>query len=538
MELTAKGIEDKAFWQSKGIEIPIFNRQAMLTETRENPGWLHFGPGNIFRAFIASLQQNLLNDGLTKFGIIAAAPNDGEIIDKIYRPHDNLSLLVTMMPDQSMRQKVIASVAESLAALPERASDWQRLQEILRAPSLQIISFTITEKGYKLKDNAGTYLSLVQKDLAEGPKSPKSFPAKLVSLLYERYKAGQLPVTLMSLDNCSKNGLVLKSAVVEIAKAWTLNDFVEDGFTDYVQAKLSYPCTMIDKITPHPSEKVQKALAVQGFTDMDFIASSRGSQYAPFVNAEKTEYLVVEDVFVNGRPPLDKAGVIFTDCATVDKVERMKVCTCLNPLHTALAVYGCLLGYKLIADEMQNPLLRKLVEKIGYEEGMRVVTNPGVLDPEKFLAECLTERFPNPAIPDTPQRIACDTSQKMGIRFGETLKAYVEDPRLDASSLTYIPLVIAGWCRYLMGIDDNGAEFAVSPDPLLSKLQQGLTGIKLGERLDTHKVLQSVLCDISIWKTDLYKAGLGEKIEGYFNEMIAGKQAVADTLRKYIGEEI
>ena len=120
---------------------------------------------------------------------------------------------------------------------------------------------------------------------------------------------------------------------------------------------------MIDKITPYPSEKIQEELKQDGFNDMDFVVSSRGSKYAPFVNAEKTEYLVVEDSFINGRPALEKTGVIFTDRATVDKVEKMKVCTCLNPLHTALAIFGCLLGYTSISSEMNSPYLRKLVEK-------------------------------------------------------------------------------------------------------------------------------------------------------------------------------
>ena len=99
----------------------------------------------------------------------------------------------------------------------------------------------------------------------------------------------------------------------------------------------------------------------------------------------------------------------------------MKVTTCLNPLHTALAVYGCLLGYTLIADEMKDPDLKRLVERIGYTEGLPVVTDPGIIRPEAFLKEVLEQRLPNPFMPDTPQRIACDTSQKVPIRFGETV---------------------------------------------------------------------------------------------------------------------
>ena len=108
--------------------------------------------------------------------------------------------------------------------------------------------------------------------------------------------------------------------------------------------------------------------------------TSKNTYIAPFVNAEECEYLVIEDAFPNGKPALDKGGIIFTDRATVDKVEKMKVCTCLNPLHTALAIYGCLLGYTLISEEMKNPLLKNMVEVIGYKEGLPVVVNPGILD--------------------------------------------------------------------------------------------------------------------------------------------------------------
>ena len=128
-----------------------------------------------------------------------------------------------------------------------------------------------------------------------------------------------------------------------------------------------------------------------------------------------------------------KSGVMFTTRETVEKVERMKVCTCLNPLHTTLAVYGCLLGYTKISEEMKDQDLVKLVEIIGYKEGLPVVTDPGILSPKKFIDEVLQIRVPNPFMPDTPQRIACDTSQKLSIRFGETIKEYAARPELQVS---------------------------------------------------------------------------------------------------------
>ena len=98
----------------------------------------------------------------------------------------------------------------------------------------------------------------------------------------------------------------------------------------------------------------------------------------------------------------------------------------IYPLHTALAVYGCLLGYNSIADEMKDNELRALVEKIGYDEGMPVVIDPKIINPSDFIHEVVEKRLPNPFVPDSPQRIATDTSQKMSVRFGETIKAYVQ----------------------------------------------------------------------------------------------------------------
>lgn len=231
---------------------------------------------------------------------------------------------------------------------------------------------------------------------------------------------------------------------------------------------------------------------------------------------------------------MEEGGVIFTDRETVDKVEKMKVGTCLNPLHTALAIFGCLLGFDLISKEMADPDLRRLVEKIGYEEAFPVVVNPGILDPKEFIDEVLNIRFPNPFMPDTPQRIATDTSQKLGIRFGETIKAYISREDLDVKDLKFIPLVLAAWCRYLMGIDDKGEKMELSPDPLLEELLPHLEGISLGDRGPFHEQLKPVLSNANIFGIDLYEAGLGEKVEGYFEELVAEEGAVRKTLQKYL----
>ena len=261
-----------------------------------------------------------------------------------------------------------------------------------------------------------------------------------------------------------------------------------------------------------------------------FLAMHRAIEQLPVI----PQYLVIEDEFPNGRMPLELAGVLFTDRETVDKVEKMKVCTCLNPLHTALAVYGCLLGYNLIADEMKDTELKQLVEKIGYEEGLPVVVNPGVVNPETFIKEVIEQRLPNPYIPDMPQRIATDTSQKVAIRFGETIKAYVGRPDLKVEELKYIPLAIAGWLRYLLAVDDKGENMTLSSDPMLEDLKAQLSTIKFGKPETVGNSLSGIISNETLFGINLYEIGLGEKIENYFKELMAGKGAIRATLKKYL----
>ena len=319
-----------------------------------------------------------------------------------------------------------------------------------------------------------------------------------------------------------------------LAKGWCENGSVEKGFNDYInnRNKVSFPWTMIDKITPRPDASVEAMLKSDGVEDLEPVITSKNTYVASFVNAEETGYLVIEDSFPNGRPALEKGGVIFTDRETVDKVEKMKVCTCLNPLHTALAIFGCILGYEKISDEMKDVELVKLIEGIGYKEGLPVVVDPGVLNPSEFIDTVLKVRLPNPFMPDTPQRIATDTSQKLAIRFGETIKNY-KKTGLDLKNLRLIPLVYAGWLRYLMGIGDDGKAFELSFDPLLETVRPYVDKIRLGDTVGDDR-LHELLSNEKIFGINLYDVGLADRTVVYFNELIAGEGAVRKTLKKYV----
>jgi len=487
--------------------LPIFDIPAMVARTKAAPTWLHMGAGNIFRIFVAGAHQKLLCHGHADTGIIAYEAFDEEIIPQSFTPYDNLTMGVTLFADGSVNKRVIASIADAFC------NDLSRLCQIIAQPTMQMISFTITEKGYAV-DPARVCAT---------PLNATTTIEQVTAGLLSRFNAGAKPLALVSMDNFAENGTVLAKGILTVAEVWEKSAHVPPAFTNYVKS-LAYPWTMIDKITPRPSPEVAKLLAEDGFEDTAITQTKKDTFVASFVNAEAAGYLVIEDNFPNGRPPLEKAGVYMTDKETVRKTDQMKVCACLNPLHTVLGVAGTLLNYPTIAACMKDAQLVKLINQAAAE-ALPTVANPDIIDPEKFLHEVVTERFPNPFIPDTPARINCDASQKVPVRFGETLKAR-KTRDLDTTGLEAIPLFVALWLRYRMGKDDTGASVELSPDPRLPDVFKALDDLQFGDKVD----LTPMLSDVNTFGVNLYEVGLGEKVEALFYELSAGPGAVARKL--------
>ncbi len=529
MKLSIDTLND---FEKKGYIVPKCAIKDVKKYTQENPLWIHFGAGNIFRAFPAQKMQYLLDEGLEESGICVVETFDEEIIDKAFTPFENLTVNVSLKSDGTVAKSIVGSIVESFGY----SSSKEQVVSLFQKPSLQIVSLTITEKGYSTVDDKGEILPYIKSDI-ENFDNPKGVIGILAKLLYMRFLSENNKVAIVSLDNCAHNGTLLKNALMLFASTWEKAGNVTKEFVQYLEDEknISFTWSMIDKITPRPSEEIEALLKDDGFFDGKITKTEKNTFVSAFVNAEECEYLAIEDRFPNGRPALEKTGIMFADRETIDKIEKMKVCTCLNPLHTALAIFGCLLEYDSISKEMQDPLLKLLVEKIGHVEGMPVVVNPGIMSAKDFIDECINKRFPNPYVPDTPQRIACDTSKKIPVRFGETLKAYIASGKNDLSFLKYIPLVFAGWARYLMGKTDALNAFELSPDPNLEKYIPYVKDIKIGEKNDLSRV-KELFSSKEVFGIDLYNHGLGTICEEYFEQMIEGKGAVRVTLESVINK--
>ena len=539
MKLTLDGIKDRQAWEKAGIKLPGYDVEAVSKKAKDAPGWVHFGIGNIFRVFIGGIADGLLEEGVLDRGITCVETFDYDVIDKIYKPYDNLSLSVILHGDGTREYKVMGALAEAIKAQSSDPEQWNRLKEIFKAKSLQLVSFTITEKGYALQKADGSWFPFVEADINNGPDRATGAMAVLTAMLYERYKAGKYPIALVSMDNCSKNGAKLRESVLTMTEEWKKHGFVEQDFMDYVsdESIVAFPWTMIDKITPRPSEQIAADLEAIGVEDMQPVITGKKTYIAPFVNAEKPQYLVIEDSFPNGRPALEKGfGVYMADRETVNLSERMKVTVCLNPVHSATGPLGVVQGYELFAHMLNtNEDMMKMARMIAYDEGLPVVPNPGILSPQAFVDELFHDRFPNEYLGDTNMRLSVDVSQMVGIRFGETIKAYVKKFG-DASRLTAIPLGIAGWLRYMLGVDDEGNTYELAPDPMNGEIQEQFKDIVVGKPETFTNQLKSILSNERLFFTDLYKDGVGEKIETMFREMLAGPRAVKATIHKYVNQ--
>lgn len=525
MKLNIETLQEHDLWQKKKVIVPTYSMEAMKKETKEAPTWVHFGGGNLFRGFIAPLQQRLLETGKVKSGILLVETHDTELVEKIWKPHDNLSLNVTLERNGRETKEIIASVAEVLTM-----DDLTRLQEIFKSDSLAMVSFTITEGGYSLKDAKGNFYPSVEQDFKNGVNHPTHSMSLVTSLLLTRFHEGEKPLALVSMDNAPSNGDKLKDVVVEMATAWKSQGLVGQGFLDYLEnpKKISFPWTMIDKITPYPVESVRKSLEDLDIEGMETIITEKGTHMAPFVNGERYHTLLVENSFPGIKPPLEEAGVKFGRRLLVRDGCNMKMSACFNPLQTAMAIFASLMGEETMADAMERDGIMNMVKVLGYLEGLPVVKDPKIIDPREYLDQVTGERLSNPVLIDVPHRILVNTSEKMAVRYGVTVKAHKRKGTVE--DLVAIPLVIAGWFRYLMGVDDKGNPMECAPDPMLEDLQAALATVKFGDKTSYKGQLRPFLKNRHIFGVNYRSCGMMDQIEHLFVEMLRGEGAVEKTI--------
>ena len=413
--------------------------------TRSGPvpqkGIVHLGPGAFFRAFNAVYTDEAMKADGGEWGITAVSLRSPTARDQLL-PQGGAYTSVTLGSDGNTAT-VIGSIVDVLVA-PE---DPAKVIDALADPDTRIVSLTITEKGYCHLPASGT-LDLSHGDIVHdlaNLDAPRSAPGFIVAALSRRRAEGALPFSVLSCDNLPSNGTLARRIVLDFARE------IDGELAVWIEDNVSFPATMVDRITPATTD-----------ADVERLAEAEGYHDPACVVHEAFRQWVIEDDFAYGRPAWELAGAQFVK--NVDAHETMKL-RCLNGTHSTLAYLGYLAGYETISEAVADPAFARLCEKLWKAEILPTVPQP---EGENLPAYCkaLLRRYRDTSIRHRTWQIAMDGSQKLPQRLLGTIRDTLAKGRVPAG----LCLAVAGWMRYVGGIDEKGDPIDVR-DPLADRLK-------------------------------------------------------------------
>ncbi len=418
-----------------GVQKPQYDRRAVT------PGIVHLGVGAFHRAHQAVYTDDVLGHD-PRWGIVAASLRSPDTYDALSPQEGLYTVSVRSRDGEALR--VIGSIRRVIVA-PEAIED---LLKVMCDPAVRIVSLTVTEKGY-CHDPATGALNEAHTDIVHdlaNPHQPRSAPGFIVEALRRRRASGVPPFTVLSCDNLPSNGRTVKRVLTRYA------EMIDQDLGRFVAAEIACPSTMVDRIVPATSD-----------ADRERIARALGMSDAWPVVTEPFTQWVIEDNFPQGRPAWELAGAEFV--ADVEPYEHMKL-RLLNGSHSTLAYLGYLAGYETVSDAMADPSFERLVRGLMDDEVTPTLHMPPGADLESYK-NALIERFKNPALRHRTWQIAMDGSQKLPQRLLGTVR-----DRLNVGKpIRRLALGVAGWMRYVTGIDERGQPIDVR-DPMAARLRK------------------------------------------------------------------
>ncbi|MFN3526988.1 MAG: mannitol dehydrogenase family protein [Paracoccus sp. (in: a-proteobacteria)] len=403
-------------------------------------GIVHLGLGAFFRAHGAIYVSEAMAASGGDWGIIGVSLQSPGTRDRL-KPQGWAYTALELGPDGETAQ--VVTVLRDVLVAPENP---QAVLDAMAAPSVRIVSLTVTEKGYCHEPSTGR-LNADHPDIVHDLANPlpKSAPGFLVRALDLRRKAGIAPFTVLCCDNLPENGHVVRGVVLDLAR------LIDPALADWIEAEGAFPSTMVDRIVPATTP-----------ADLDRLEAMAGARDEAPVMHEPFRQWVVEDSFVNGdRPDLGAVGVqLVTD---VTPFEHMKL-RMLNGTHSSLAYLGYLAGHETISDTVADPVFASFVSRLWRDEIIPALTPPAGVDLAGY-ADALAARYANPAIRHRTWQIAMDGSQKLPQRILGT----IAEGRAAGRPVPGLTLAVAAWMRYASGHDEKGAPIEVK-DPLAAQL--------------------------------------------------------------------
>jgi fructuronate reductase/mannitol 2-dehydrogenase len=415
------------------VSLPSYDRGAL------RPAVVHIGVGGFHRAHQAMYFDELAELGETGWGVVGVGlrrPQMGEVL----RDQFGLFTVVERGPDGD-RARIVGSIVRYLFAPDDPAA----VLATLAAATTQLVTLTITGAGYHVGTDGALRADepSVRHDLAH-PDAPRTMVGYLVESLRRRREAGLAPFTVLSCDNLPDSGRAARTAVTSFAR------LLDPTLAEWIEAKVSFPSSMVDRITPETSAEVR-----------DQVESTFALPDQWPVVTEPFRQWVIEDDFCAERPPLERVGVEFVRDVGPHKQLKARV---LNGGHSALGYIGALLGHTSSDEAMADPTVRGVLERMLLEEVTPLLPAVPGIDMAEYV-ETTLQRFANPAVGDALARLCRRGSVKMPSYLLPSLTAAVA----EGTQRDMLVLAVAAWMRYLRGTDLSGAAHEIE-DPRAESL--------------------------------------------------------------------
>lgn len=447
-------------------------------------GIVHFGIGGFHRAHQAVHTEDAMAATDDPRWAITAVTQRSPRMRDLLAPQDGLYTVVEADGPRA-RHRVVAAVREVLDAGSQTDTALRRIA----APEVTVVTLTVTEKAYRL-DPATDRLDIADAEIladAAG-REPQTVVGRLTAGLQRRRTADAGPLTVVSCDNMSSNGAVLRQAVTDYCA------LLPEGGTlgDWIAAHVAFPCTAVDRIVPATTESDRRAVAEPlSLTDAAPVVTERFSQW------------IIEDTARTSLPAWEKAGAFYV--SDVAPYERRKL-RILNAAHSLLAYLGVLSGVDTIAEAVDVDEFAHAARRLALHEAGPTLPSAGWHDfpnHEEYV-DAVVARFANPALRHTTAQVAADGSRKMGPRLVGTLcdsLACGRDP-------VVAELAVAAWLRCVLGPPSNDSHLVDIDDPAAPAMRAAAAGRQ--GRDAVRSALSAAGFDPELLATDRFLAGVTE----------------------------
>jgi fructuronate reductase len=388
-------------------------------------------------------ENAMLATGDIRWGIVGVTQRSDTVACQL-APQDGL-FTVAERGSGAAPLRVVSSIVEAISGRDHPDTVVERIA----APTTQVVTLTVTEKGYRIDPHTGSLNTddpQVQADLAGHP--PETAVGQITRGIQQRALSGGGPLSVVSCDNLPGNGELTGTLVRAFAAA--LPDGEAAPLLAWLDANVTFPSTMVDRMVPATTHG-----------DLDAVERELGLRDEAAVVAEPFMQWVIEDNFAGERPAWEEAGALFSTDVAAWEAAKLRL---LNASHSMLAYLGLATGKETISDAVGEDSFRTACAWMMAEDALPTISLPAGLDGDAYCAQVL-DRFANPALGHTTAKVGSDGSQKIGLRLLSTVRANLDagrEPRWAA-------LGVAAWMHHAATTSAAGLN-----DPLAAELQSAL----------------------------------------------------------------